>query len=120
MLWRIPADTHEEVRQHGSSKPPASSNLNGDNGTVRPDSADVAEAVALMPDAGEAGGDEAGETASADEDEGDDAPPEGDGKGSRQPKKRPTRKRKPRRRTPRRRNSGAPTTRPLGIPSRPS
>jgi hypothetical protein len=36
---------------------PASSNLNSDNGTVRPDSVDVAEAVALMADLGEAGED---------------------------------------------------------------
>jgi hypothetical protein len=57
--------------------PQASSNLNSDNATVWPDSADVAEAVVLMADAGEAGDDEAEETASADEDEGDDVPAEG-------------------------------------------
>src|SRR6266702_2784536 len=51
--------------------PPASSNLNGDNAPLRPDSVDVAEAVALMADLGEAAEDEAEEAASADEDEGD-------------------------------------------------
>jgi hypothetical protein len=53
--------------------PPVSSNLNSDNGTVRPDTVDVAEAVALMADLGEAADDEAEGPASANEDEGDDA-----------------------------------------------
>jgi hypothetical protein len=61
--------------------PPASSNLNGDNAPLRPDSVDVAEAVALMDDLGEAAEDEAEETASADEDEGDGAETEGGGEG---------------------------------------
>ena len=52
---------------------PASSNLNSENGTARLESVDVAEAVALMADLGEAAEDEAEETASADEGEGDDA-----------------------------------------------
>jgi hypothetical protein len=43
--------------------PPASSNLNGDNAPLRPDSVDVAEAVALMDDLGEAAEDEVEETA---------------------------------------------------------
>jgi hypothetical protein len=59
--------------------PPASSNLTSDNGTARPDSVDVAEAVALMADLGEAGADEAEEAAAGDEDEGDDAPADGGG-----------------------------------------
>src|SRR5450631_1426955 len=59
--------------------PPASSNLTSENGTVRPESVDVAEAVALMADLGETGEDEAEETASDVEDEGDDAVAEGGG-----------------------------------------
>ena len=58
----------------------ASGNLNSNNGSARPDSVDMAEAVALMADAGDAGDDEPEETASADEDAGDDAPAEDDGK----------------------------------------
>jgi hypothetical protein len=61
--------------------PPASSNLNGDNAPLRPDSVDVAEAVALMDDLGEAAEDEAEEAASADEDESDSAETEGGGEG---------------------------------------
>jgi hypothetical protein len=61
--------------------PPALSNLNSDNGTAAPESVDVAEAVALMAGLGEAGDDEAEETASADGDEGDDAVAEGGGEG---------------------------------------
>ena len=61
--------------------PPASSNLNGDNAPLRPDSVDVTEAVALMADLGEAAEDEAEETASADEDEGGDEATEGGGEG---------------------------------------
>jgi hypothetical protein len=57
--------------------PPASSNLNGDNPSPRPDSVDVAEAVALMDDLGETAEDEVEETASGDGDEGDDAENEG-------------------------------------------
>ena len=38
---------------------PASSNLNSENGTAAPESVDVAEAVALMADLGEAAEDEA-------------------------------------------------------------
>jgi hypothetical protein len=57
--------------------PPASSNLNGDDASLRPDSVDVAEAVALMDDLGEAAEDEAEEAASGDGDEGDDAETEG-------------------------------------------
>jgi hypothetical protein len=60
---------------------PASSNLTSATGTVRPDSVDVAEAVALMADLGEAGEDETEETASADGDEGDEVEAEGDGEG---------------------------------------
>jgi hypothetical protein len=52
---------------------PASSNLISENGTAAPESVDVAEAVALMDDLGEAGEDEIEETASADGDQGDDA-----------------------------------------------
>ena len=48
---------------------------------MRPESVDVAEAVALMADLGEAGEDEAEETASAGGDEGDDAAAEGGGEG---------------------------------------
>ena len=51
---------------------PAASNLTSENGTARPESVDVSEAVALMADLGEAGEDDAEETASADADEGDD------------------------------------------------
>jgi hypothetical protein len=61
--------------------PPASSNLNGDNARLRPDSVDVAEAVALMDDLGEAPEDEVEETASAGEGEGDDLETEGGGEG---------------------------------------
>ncbi len=61
--------------------PPASSNLNGDNAPLRPDSMDVAEAVALMDDLGEAAEDEAEETASGDQDEDDKAATEGGGDG---------------------------------------
>jgi hypothetical protein len=57
--------------------PPASSNLNGDNARLRPDSVDVAEAVALMDDLGEAAEDEAEEAASTGGDEGDGAETEG-------------------------------------------
>jgi hypothetical protein len=39
--------------------PPASSNLTSENGTAAPESVDVAEAVALMADLGEAAEDEA-------------------------------------------------------------
>jgi hypothetical protein len=60
---------------------PASSNLNSETGPVRPESVDVAEAVALMADLGEVGEDEAEETASADGDEGDDAAADGGGEG---------------------------------------
>jgi hypothetical protein len=59
--------------------PPASSNLNGDNASPRPDSVDVAEAVALMNDLGETAEDEVEETASGDEDEGGDEETEGGG-----------------------------------------
>jgi hypothetical protein len=61
--------------------PPASSNLNGDNAPLRPDSVDVAEAVALMDDLGEAAEEEAEEATSAGEDEGDDEATEGGGEG---------------------------------------
>jgi hypothetical protein len=61
--------------------PPASSNLNGDNAPLRPDSVDVAEAVALMDDLGEAAEDEVEETASGDEAEGGDPAREGGGEG---------------------------------------
>jgi hypothetical protein len=61
--------------------PPASSNVNSDNGTERPDSVDVAEAVALMADLGEAGEDEGEETASAGGDDSDDAAAEDGGEG---------------------------------------
>ena len=72
------ADTHQEVRHHGENQqnPAASGNLNGNNGSARPDSVDMVEAMALMADAGD---DEAEETASADEEEGDDATAEDDG-----------------------------------------
>src|ERR1700722_1217997 len=59
----------------------ASGNLNSSNGSARPDSVDMAEAVALMADADEAGNDEYEETASADEDADDDAPAEDDEEG---------------------------------------
>ena len=59
--------------------PAASGNLNSNNGSARPDSVDMAEAMALMADAGDAGDDDAEETASADEEEGDDATAEDDG-----------------------------------------
>jgi hypothetical protein len=52
---------------------PASGNLNGNNGSARPDSVDLAEAMALMADGDDAGDDAAGETASADDDADDDA-----------------------------------------------
>jgi hypothetical protein len=58
---------------------PASSNLNSENGTAAPESVDVAEAVALMADLGEAAEDEAEETPPAGEAAGDDAVAEGDG-----------------------------------------
>ena len=58
---------------------PASSNLTSENGTARSESVDVSEAVALMDDLGEAGEDEAEETASADADEGDEVEAEGSG-----------------------------------------
>jgi len=61
--------------------PPASSNQNGDNASLRLDSVDVAEAVALMDDLGESAEDEAEETTPADEDEGDDATAEDGGEG---------------------------------------
>jgi hypothetical protein len=61
--------------------PAASGNLNNNNGSARPDSVDMAEAVALMADAGDAGDDDAEETASADEDAGEDGPVEDDGEG---------------------------------------
>ena len=61
--------------------PAASGNLNSNNGSARPNSVDMAEAMALMADAGDAGDDEAEETASADEDAGDDATAEDDGEG---------------------------------------
>src|SRR5260370_15845569 len=63
---------------------PASNNLNSATGAVAPESVDVAEAVALMADLGEAGEDEAEETASADGDEGeegDEVEAEGGGEG---------------------------------------
>jgi hypothetical protein len=60
--------------------PPASSNLNGDNALLRPDSVDVAEAVALMDDLGEAaedeGGDEATEGGGETDETAEDAPDE--------------------------------------------
>jgi hypothetical protein len=62
---------------HQSS--PASNNLTSENGTAAPESVDVAEAVALMADLGEAGDDEAEETASDADGEGGDAVAEGDG-----------------------------------------
>ncbi|MEA2855614.1 MAG: hypothetical protein QOE02_5715, partial [Rhodospirillaceae bacterium] len=65
--------------------PPASSNLNGDNASLRPDSVDVAEAVALMDDLGEAAEDEAEEAASGDEDESGDAATEDGGEGDEAP-----------------------------------
>jgi hypothetical protein len=65
--------------------PPASSNLNGDNTPLRPDSVDVAEAVALMDDLGEAAEDEAEEAASGDEDESGDAATEDGGEGDEAP-----------------------------------
>jgi hypothetical protein len=61
--------------------PPASSNLNGDNAPLRPDSVDIAEAVALMDELGEAAEEEAEEATSAGEDEGDDEATEGGGEG---------------------------------------
>ncbi len=61
--------------------PPVSNNLTSENGTVRPESVDVAEAVALMADLGETGEDEGEETASADGDEGDEVEAEGGGEG---------------------------------------
>jgi hypothetical protein len=60
---------------------PASNNLTSENATARPESLDVAEAVALMADLGEADEDEAEDTASADGDEGDEAAAEGGGEG---------------------------------------
>src|SRR5258708_3704735 len=60
---------------------PASSNLNSATGAVAPESVDVAEAVALMADLGEAGEDEAEETASADGDEGDEVEADDGGEG---------------------------------------
>ena len=59
----------------------ASGNLNSNNGSARPDSVDMAEAVALMADAGDAGDDDAEETPSADEDAGEDAATEDDREG---------------------------------------
>ena len=59
----------------------ASGNLNSSNGSARPDSVDIAEAMALMVDAGDAGDDDAEETASADEEAGEDAPGEDGGEG---------------------------------------
>ncbi len=41
------ADTHQEVRHHGSSKPPAANDQNSNQ------SLDVAEAIALMADLGD-------------------------------------------------------------------
>ena len=73
MLWRMCADTHQEVRHHGSAKFPSIRQSNGNNGSARPDSVDLAEAMALMADADDAGDDAAGETASADDDADDDA-----------------------------------------------
>jgi hypothetical protein len=58
---------------------PASSNLNSETGTAAPESVDVAEAVALMTDLGEAAEEEAEEAPPADEGAGDDAVAEGDG-----------------------------------------
>jgi hypothetical protein len=61
--------------------PAASGNLNSNNGSARPGSVDMAEAVALMADADEAGDDEDEETASADDDADDDASAEDDEEG---------------------------------------
>jgi hypothetical protein len=79
MLWRISADTHEEVRHHGSAKPPSiqqSEQRQRDRaarlgGRRRGRGADGRS--------GEIGEDETEETGSADEDEGDDAAADGGG-----------------------------------------
>ena len=63
----------KRIGSMAQQSPPASNNLTGESGTVRPESVDVAEAVALMIDLGETAEDEAEETASADEEEDDDA-----------------------------------------------
>ena len=99
---------------------PASSNLNSENATAAPESVDVAEAVALMADLGEAGEDEAEETAPAKEGAADDAVAKTAGKRARPPRKRPTKKPKRRPRAAMLPNSGAPRTRRPGMPCRPS
>jgi hypothetical protein len=60
---------------------PASSTLNSGNGTAARGAGDRAEAVALMADLGDAADEEAEETASDDDGEGDDAAAEGDEEG---------------------------------------
>src|SRR3977135_1735054 len=58
---------------------PAATNLTSENGTARPESVDVSEAVALMDDLGEAGEDETEECARGDAAEGDEVEAEGGG-----------------------------------------
>ena len=79
MLWLIPADTHQEVRHHGSAKPSSIKQPEQRERGSGTESVGVAEAVALMADLGEAVEEEPEATATADEGADDDALPESDG-----------------------------------------
>jgi len=79
MLWRISADTHEEVRHHGSAKPPS---IQQSEQRQRDRAARVGgrrRGRGADGRSGEIGEDETEETGSADEDEGDDAAADGGG-----------------------------------------
>jgi hypothetical protein len=99
---------------------PASSNLNNENGTAAPESVDVAEAVALMADLGEAAEDEADETASADGEEGDDASAGDGGEESETAEEAADDEAETSADEAEAPNSGAPRTRRAGMPFRPS
>ena len=81
---------------------------------------DVAEAVTLMADLGEAGEDEAEEAASAEEDAGDDAAAEGDGEEGETAEEAADEEAEAPAEGAMRPSSGAPRTRRPGRPCRPS